>query len=257
MTMNYDRVEGLAQALFEASGDAQFLLDPESDQLLDANSAAQRLTGLSLCELLGKTLDQLVRFGGAGGLRQLRQAAAKSGTFHAQEGYALCSSQLEVFTPVNLTVSRLHVKRGTLALISARDVRDQRGLSARLERAEGDLARVLASVPDCLWTAELDAAGQWTYRYVSPAVEGITGEPPDFFLPGVHRWWGKVHPEDQPRWEQTLVRLRSGQPTQLEYRLVRPDGSSRRVRETVQVSGGGGGRNLRLDGVVTDLTECR
>ena len=43
--MKHDHLEGLAQALFEESGDALFLFDPDSHQLLDANSTAQRLCG--------------------------------------------------------------------------------------------------------------------------------------------------------------------------------------------------------------------
>ena len=37
----------LARALFEESGDAMFLLEPETDQLVDVNSVAVRLTGFT------------------------------------------------------------------------------------------------------------------------------------------------------------------------------------------------------------------
>jgi PAS domain S-box-containing protein len=255
--MNYDGLEGLAQALFEESGDALFLVDPETDQLLDANSTAQRLTGLPLRELLRLPLDRLLRFGGPGGLKQLRSAAGESGAFHAQDGYSLCTAQPDVYTPVNVTVSRLHVRPQTLALITARDAREQFAAQSRLQQAEQELRRLLAAVPDCLWGAEIDAAGRWSYRYVSPAAEQITGQPAAVFLGGVHRWWSVVHPEDQPRWEKALARLRAGQPTQEEYRVARPDGSCRWVRETVRVGAGGGGRALRLYGVVSDITPYR
>ena len=36
----------LSRALFEESGDALFLFDPESDHLLEVNPTAERLTGL-------------------------------------------------------------------------------------------------------------------------------------------------------------------------------------------------------------------
>src|SRR5437868_6152110 len=45
-----DRAD-LARALFEESGDALFLIDPQSDTFLDANPVAQRLSGFSRDEL--------------------------------------------------------------------------------------------------------------------------------------------------------------------------------------------------------------
>ena len=39
-------VEDLAQVLFKEAGDALFLFDPETGQLIDVNPMAQRLSGL-------------------------------------------------------------------------------------------------------------------------------------------------------------------------------------------------------------------
>jgi PAS domain S-box-containing protein len=254
--MNYDDQPGLARALFEESADALLLLDPETDQLLDANATAQRLIGIPLRELLRMPLDQVLRFGGPGGLRRVREAAHKTSTFHAQDGYYLCTDRPETYVPVHLSISRLHLQRRTLVLITARDVRDQHAAQARLRQAEEELRRTLAAVPDCVWTAEVDAAGKLAYRSVSPAVERLVGQPAEWFLGGVHRWWSLIDPEDQPRWERALIRLRSGQPTREEYRVTGADGRPHWVRETVQVNPGAG-RTLRLDGVISDVTERR
>jgi PAS domain S-box-containing protein len=122
---------------------------------------------------------------------------------------------------------------------------------------EAELRRVLASVSDCLWSAVIDATGQWVYRYVSPVVEQITGRPPDYFLAGVSRWWGIVHADDRQRWEKALMRLRGGTGSQEEYRIVTADGSTRWVRDSVRVSRGTDGQTLWLDGVLTDVTQRR
>ncbi|HJT77553.1 MAG TPA: PAS domain S-box protein, partial [Gemmataceae bacterium] len=256
--MNYDGHEGLARALFEESGDALFLLDPDSDQVLDANSVAQRLTGFPLRALLGRSTADLFSFGGPGGLDRLREVAGKSRSFRRQEGYFLCSAGTEGWVPVSLTVSRLHVKPRTLALLAARDVRGQYAAAEWARQAEAELRLVLSLVPECLWSADLDQAGAWKYRHFSPAVERLTGHPPDFFTAGVHRWWGVIHPDDQARWEKAVLRLRGGHPTEEEYRVVRADGTCRWVREEVRATGGAGkGETLRLDGVISDVTERR
>jgi len=108
--------------------------------------------------------------------------------------------------PVNLSITRLHVQPRTLGP-------DHRGAMcasgakahAQLQKMDAELRRVMASISDCLWSAEIDERGQWTYRYISPVVEKITGEGPDFFLAGVNRWWGAVFAEDRPRWEKALL----------------------------------------------------
>jgi PAS domain S-box-containing protein len=253
--MNKIKTEELAQALFEEAGDALFLFDPDTDELLNANPMAQRLTGFSKPELLGMPATYLFRSGSKGGLTRLRQATQKTGFFHSQEGFFLRNQQDGVWVPVNLTVSRLHVQPKTLGLITARDIREQHETHAQLKRMEAELRRVMASVSDCLWSAEVDGKGQWSYRYVSPVVAKITGQPPDYFLAGIQRWWSVLHPEDRPRWEKALVRLRSGQSSQEEYRVIWPDGSQRWIRDSVMVSRGSDGQGLRLDGVVTDITE--
>jgi PAS domain S-box-containing protein len=263
--MNYTAVEGLAQALFEESGDGLFLFDPETEQLLDVNSKAQRLTGIPLRDLLHRPMTELFRFGRDPSLQKLRDAATQTGTYHSQEGYFLRTVRPDVWVPINLTVARLHVKPRTLALVTVRDIRDRwqaqaelKESHARLEELEAELRHVLAAVPDCLWVAELDESGRVAYTLFSPAVEAIAGQPAEFFLAGVQRWWGVIHPEDRGRWEAAAVRWRSSQRTQEEYRVIRPDGSCRWVRESVQGTQRSNGRRfIRLAGLIRDITDWK
>jgi PAS domain S-box-containing protein len=254
----YDAAE-VGRALFQEAGDPLFLLDPDTDRLLDVNPAAERLTGLSRAQLLAQPSTYWFRFGGSGrgGAQRLRRAACDSGVFTSQDGFLLRTAAEGVWVPVSLTVSRLHLKPRTLALITARDVRPQREALARLEQADRELRRVLASIPDCLWSAQVDRSGSWAYCYFSPVVARLTGRPPESFLGEPGRWAEVVHPEDRPRWQAALARLSAGRPGQEEYRVVRPDGEARWVRENVLVSPGEGGGTLRLDGVLTDVTEAR
>ncbi len=59
--MELYRLEEVARALFEEAGDALFLFDPETDQLLDVNAMAQRLTGMGRDELLRQQATSLFR----------------------------------------------------------------------------------------------------------------------------------------------------------------------------------------------------
>ncbi|HVS35134.1 MAG TPA: response regulator, partial [Gemmataceae bacterium] len=255
MNTEQHQIRGLGRALFQEAGDALFLFDPETDQLLAVNPVAEKLTGLSREQLTAQPATYWFRFAGKGGQR-LRQAASHSEIFHSQDGFLLRTQNDEGWIPVNITIARLHVQPKTLALITARDVRGQREALAQLKAKEAELRRVLASVSDCLWSAEIDATGRWTYQFMSPVVSRITGRPPQTFLRGGSAAWRDVvHPEDRTRWEAAVAQLRAGQPTHEEYRVVLPDGLFRWVRDSVTPTPGPDRRTMRLDGVVTDLTE--
>src|SRR5688572_18601525 len=87
--MKFDDPEAMAQALFEETGDAMFLFDPDNDQILDANSTAQRLTGFSVRELLRLTVKDLVRAATDEGGKLLQRASRHTSLFHSEEGYFL------------------------------------------------------------------------------------------------------------------------------------------------------------------------
>jgi PAS domain S-box-containing protein len=247
----------LARALFEELGDALFLIDPETTQVLDANPMAQHLSGYSREQLLGKETTYLFRSQDKGGRSRLHLAARKTGVFHSQEGFYLRTPREGVWIPVNLTISRLHVPSKTLCLLTARDLREQREGQNRLRSAEAELRRVLDSVSDSLWSAEIDGMGTWKYHYFSSVIEKITGRPPEFFCEGLHRWGSIVHADDKVQWQRALARMRSGEASREEYRILTPDHRIRWLRESVLPGRGPDDRSLRLHGVISDITDRR
>jgi PAS domain S-box-containing protein len=158
--MHIDQVDGLARALFEESGDALFLFDPDTDQLLDVNPLAEKFTGYSRAELLRMPATYLFRFGGKGGKERLHRAASRSGVFHSQEGYYLRTRQDGGWVAVNLTISRLHVQPKTLALITARDVRERREAEEALQRERHLLHALMDNLPEGIYFK--DVAGRFS-----------------------------------------------------------------------------------------------
>jgi PAS domain S-box-containing protein len=244
-----------ARALFEESGDALFLFDPDTEAVLDVNPMAQRLCGFSRRELLRHPVHYLFRAEEPGGLGLLRQAYRQTGLFHSQEGFSLRHQREGTWVPVNLTVTRLHASRKTLGLITVRDVSERRAAQLAVQRSEAELRRVLGAVSAYLWSAEFGADGQPTRRYYSPSVEAVTGRPAEFFLPGAERWLSVIHPDDLARVRARYEALRAGavEEDEADFRLLRPDGSVVWVHASVKVQRPAGG-GLRLDGVVIDVT---
>jgi PAS domain S-box-containing protein len=257
--LEYDQGE-LAQALFTEIGDALFLIDPDTDRLVEVNPCAERITGFPRAELLQFAATHLFRFEVAGGLQRLRGAFTKTMVFHGQDGFLLRTRE-EAWVPVSLTVSRLHLAPKTLGLIIARDDRERRAALATAQRVEAELRTVLGTSPAALWSAERtpgpDVFVGWQFRYVSPLLGGIAGRPPEFF---VHpfKWAEVVNLRDRDAYLGALRRLLTGG-TEVEqvYRVQVPDGSTRWVRDRLRVLRDGTGRPVRLDGCVTDVTEQR
>jgi PAS domain S-box-containing protein len=136
-----------------------------------------------------------------------------------------------------------------------RDVSERKEAEDRFRRTAEELQRVMSSVSDYLWSGEIDEQGRWSYHYYSPVVERITGRPPSYYLQGPERWLESIHAGDRERLQAAFQRVVSGQSEreEAEYRVVRPDGEIRWVRDCATVTRLG--RRLRIDGVVSDVTE--
>src|SRR5262249_27870344 len=98
----------LARALFEGSGDALFLFDPETEALLDVNPMARRLPGYTCQELLALPVGSLFRADADDGLRRLRRACKEAGPASAREGFWLRHRTEGEWTSVNMSVTRFH-----------------------------------------------------------------------------------------------------------------------------------------------------
>jgi len=107
-----------------------------------------------------------------------------------------------------------------------------------------------------LWVMKVDPVER--VDYVSPAVERVWGRPPEAFHADAHLWVSSIHPEDQPAvaaaYEHWL-----GDPMnrryEVEFRVVRPDGSVRWVHDSGTAVLDGQGRPVRLSGIAEDITE--
>ncbi len=135
------------------------------------------------------------------------------------------------------------------------DITDYKTTALALEATERELRRVMASISDYLWSAEINEAGEFKYLFYSPAVKRITGRPEEYYYPGPDRWLQTVHPDDRAWLLDDFQKLRSGEISHLEreYRILWPDGSIHWVRDSALTTRNG--NTIRIDGVVSEITE--
>jgi PAS domain S-box-containing protein len=161
----------------------------------------------------------------------------------------------------SLTQVAQELAAGDATVVSPSQARDEITRLAdtiRTRLRQDELQRIMASVPDALWSAEVDAAGALHYRYYSPVVEQIAGRPSAHFVASPLHWQEIVHPGDKDLMLQALQRIVSGESTRedIEYRIYRPDRTARWVRDSVRSTQLSDGRVV-LNGVVSDITERR
>lgn len=106
--------------------------------------------------------------------------------------------------------------------------------------------------------------GSWEWNVAtnaviwSPGLEAIHGLAPGTFEGSFAAYQSDMHPEDRTRVLQAIRHtLEHGEDHHIEYRIVRPDGSTRWVEGRGRLFRDQSGAPLRLIGVCTDITERR
>ncbi|HEY6170307.1 MAG TPA: PAS domain S-box protein, partial [Verrucomicrobiae bacterium] len=91
--------------------------------------------------------------------------------------------------------------------------------------------------------------------YVSPAYERIWGRPAAMLEADPMAWFAAVHPDDRQRVSRSLEVRRQTGVSEAEFRIIRPDGSVRWVRNRAFPVREASGEVRRTAGVVEDITE--
>ena len=140
------------------------------------------------------------------------------------------------------------------ALDEARTRRARRKVEEQLAETRERLTSIFQSLPDMLWSVELPDE---RIAYVSPASHEIFGHKPEAFLSNRDLWIDVVHEDDKAAvsaaWQRVVG---EGEPFDIEYRAVRPDGSVAWVHDRGRLIADAQGRPLRIDGLARDISEA-
>src|SRR5262249_45285430 len=101
------------------------------------------------------------------------------------------------------------------------------------------------------WERDLDT-GRITWSDETYRIFGLTPHAPEI---APTRLRELIHPEDLPHWEEAVAGLLRGEPYDVEYRVVPPDGEQRIVQSRGNRTKGEGGRARRIFGTIQDITE--
>lgn len=133
------------------------------------------------------------------------------------------------------------------------DIEQREATEAALRASEERFRQLAENIAEVFWLSDPDRR---TMIYVSPAYESIWGRERVEVYADPHQWLESIHPDDRQRVTAALASL-STEGYAETYRIVRPDGSLRWIRDRAFPVTDETGVVYRLAGVADDVTERR
>jgi PAS domain S-box-containing protein len=210
-----------AEAFFRDSPAGLGITDAEG-RFVRLNEALARINGATVDEHLGRTLDEIAP--------EISEAVDPLLGQVKSTGVSLGQHELMIDRADG---QRLHVA-GSIFPIEAGggtqygrivvDVTEQRRAEEKGADAERQYRRLIEQLPLVTYADALAPEARTTY--ISPQIEALFGYPPHRFLEDYALWYRIIHPDDVEHVLQVEAAARdSGEPFELEYRAVRPDGT--------------------------------
>ena len=127
----------------------------------------------------------------------------------------------------------------------------QQQAEAALRESETRFRQLAEHIENVFWTFE---PSRQRFTYVSPAFEQIWGRPCSSILETPDLWQETMHPHDAKR---IVAKQIAGQSYDEEYRILRPDGSHRWIRDRAFPIYKETGQVRRLVGLAEDITDLK
>ena len=242
--------EARFRAFVDHATDAFFLLDDRST-VLDVNRRACDSLGYSRDELIGKHRSDFDLSTDDTSVQSMKQRILAG----EMVSFESCHRRKNGTSfPVEVRVSQFE-QGGRRFLCLVRDVTERKQREDELRASEAKLQKAQGIAHVGWWERDFTTNGV----SLSDEVCRIFGlDPVD--LPEWHaRWLNLIHPEDRPRAaEAAAAALLPGGPRyDVEYRVIRPDGSERTIHSQGDVTWDDSGRPLRQFGILQDITGLR
>ncbi|HYI70471.1 MAG TPA: PAS domain S-box protein [Skermanella sp.] len=239
---------GLLSETYDAAGTGFCMVDG-SGRVVRANAAYGALCGVGETELVYRPFTEIFPPDDRNRAHELLRAAG-AGETQAPMILKLRHSDGRS-RRVLITAGAFSDASGRLFLVvAANDVTERERQEERLRENERRLRQAQRIAGIGWWTIEL-TSGRVVW---SDTLYDIWGWDPGI-LPTLENWRASIHADDR-------ARLNDGDPTDgpdstREYRIVRPDGTERHVREEFTRSRDETDQITRLFGIIQDVTELR
>ncbi len=246
-----DEIAARYQTLIETTATGYVIADGEG-LVVDANQEYLRLAGYkSLAEIRGRSvLEWTAPYDVERNIREL----AKCATIGVVRSLEIDYRQPDgTIMPVEINATAISIDGAPKWLALCRDITERRRAQRALHESEEILRYISDNIRDVFYLANADATRT---LYVNRAFEVIWGRPRDEISRAPALLRQCIHPNDRAAAAQELREsLVHRQPTTFQYRVVKPDGSVRWIRDRAYPILDENGAIHRIAGIAEDVTE--
>jgi PAS domain S-box-containing protein len=240
----------LFRALVDESSDAIEVIDPATGRFLDVNQRDCLDLGYSREEMLAfRVFDVDATISPAAWEERIARvrtdgALRAEGTHRRKDGTSF---------PVEINARWVRLDREYLVTI-VRDITERRRAEASLRASEERFRQMAENIDGVFWMTD---PGKNRMLYVSPGYERIWGRSTAGLLANPHSWLDAVHPDDRSRAGDAALNAQLRGDYDETYRIRRPDGAERWIRDRAFVVRGADGEVSSVVGIAEDITDRR
>jgi diguanylate cyclase (GGDEF)-like protein/PAS domain S-box-containing protein len=133
-----------------------------------------------------------------------------------------------------------------------KEINERKQVEVRLQESEERLESILNSLDDVVWSSSVSSIN---LLYLNHAAEKVYGRSVSEFFNNPYLWLQVIHPEDYSRIPKLFESPLERGSMDMEYRILRPDGEARWLRDRSHVIYNTNGEAIRVDGIISDITK--
>ncbi len=236
-------------AIFENSPIPTALTQADNGHLLDVNPMWLNLSGFTREEVIGKNVLDLGVWSKPEDRAHMIEMLKTQDYVHNFETL-LCRKD-KVLRNISVSVRKTNLNGIDCLVFQTLDITEKLALERSLFESNERFNQIAMHIPQVFWISERIGG----LSYVSPAYETIFGRTINEIFEGDYEYIDMILPEDRPIVQNAFELQLRGEPTQVEYRISRPNGTIRTIHDRSFPVFDAKGQLLRVIGVATDITE--
>lgn len=240
------------RAVVHSASDAIIVLS-ESGAITSWNRAASALFGYDEREILGQPFAALlVPSEHARCQTALERCLTRDPAAHEAAPIELMGCHLSgTHVPIEVAFATWTIGQHRYFSAIARTIADRKRTEAEIRESETRFRQLAEHIRDVFWL--IDSANG-TLLYISPAYDAIWLRSRQRLYEDPPSWFEAIHPDDRLRVEAARGNLATGQYAEI-YRIIRPDGSLRWIRDRAFPVVNDQGTIYRIAGLAEDITD--
>lgn len=247
------RSEEKFRALAQTAVDAIILTDVRGDTIF-WNKGAEKMFGFTEEQILGRSITKCIP--------EIYKEKHRRGIERASSGDmgSLIGQTIELTAqhsngeefPIELSLNTWGTQEERFFSGIARNISDRKRAEKALKESEERFRQLTETINEVFW---LTSADKFEPIYISPAYKTIWGRSCESWYEKPDSWMDAVHPEEREKVAKASKALETAGDFDEEFRIIRPDGEVRWIRDRAFPVEDDEGKIYRIAGLAEDITE--